>query len=158
VSDAWIAPASDARFLNLVANDSTVRPWVDANVVEGDLDLSPLLDDPQNYICLVGRYGFAIFAALSPHLYHWHAAVLPQGRGKWALDAARASLDWLFTKTSAAAVFAAIPQPNRPARHIVAALGFRLVAVAPAAWPSPAGPVALFNYALLRKQWRLVCQ
>lgn len=156
MSDTWIAQPANADFINAVVNDPSVADWV-RGPITGALDLAPLLSDRRNHV-LVGRYGFSVFRESFRHLYDWHAAVLPQGRGRWALGAARASLDWLFSRTNAVAVVASIPAPNRPARHVVAALGFTLITVMPSAWPMPNGRVPLMIYCLCRKQWGAPCQ
>lgn len=41
-----ITETRNATFLNKVANDPDVRPWL---LGEGELDLGPLLADPANY-------------------------------------------------------------------------------------------------------------
>jgi RimJ/RimL family protein N-acetyltransferase len=146
-NDAWLAPASDAHFLNAIANHSSVRPFMGGP--EGFLDLGRWVADPKTHV-LIGAHGFSIFHQLAYGLYDWHCGVLPEGRGRWALNAGKASLDYAFERISALAIIAAIPQPNRGARVLVSALGFKLRHVLPEAFPTPAGNVALYVYVMLR--------
>ena len=121
------APATDATFVNHVANDPTVKPWIAGGAGLDRIDLSLVVADRRSHV-LVGRWGYSIFRELqSPHIYDWNAAVLEPGRGRWALGAAKASLHWLFSRMPATIVIAAVPRTNRGARQIVAAIsGFGL--------------------------------
>jgi hypothetical protein len=103
----------------------------------------------------VGRHGFAIFKPLAADnfFWEWHGAVLPSGKGRWALGAARAAVGYLFDRTSAVAVIAPVPRTNRAARQIVGALGFELLHVAPEAWPIGRKRVALHFYWAKRSDW-----
>jgi RimJ/RimL family protein N-acetyltransferase len=145
----------DVAFVNAVVNDPEVESWV-RGPFRGQLDLSPIIADKRNVV-LVGEHGFAVFAYRFPGVYEWHAAVRSEGRGWWALAAGRAALDWLFEHTDAIAVLAPIPETNRPARHIAAALGFDLKQILPAAWSTSAVPVELCVYTLLRRDY-VLCQ
>jgi RimJ/RimL family protein N-acetyltransferase len=138
----------DTAFVNAVVNDPEVESWV-RGPFRGQLDLSPIISDHRNVV-LVGEHGFAVFAYRVPGVYEWHAAVRSEGRGPWALAAGRAALDWLFEHTDAIAVLAPIPEINRPARHIAAALGFGLKQILPSAWTAP---MELCVYTLLRRDY-----
>jgi hypothetical protein len=158
-NDAWLSLASDAHFLNAIANHPSIRDSV-AGSIEGELDLSPLLSDRRT-TCLVGAHGWVVFREQWPYIWDMHAAALPRGRGKWALGFGKAALCWLFdNKVACCAVIASIPEPNRPARLLANMLGFRLVCVSPAAWPMPAGVVPLYSYVLRRTEckWMEKCQ
>lgn len=157
-NDRDIYRVDDARAINAIVAHPEVDPWVRGPTV-GRLDLSPITADSRN-IALVGRHGCAIFKPLADHdhVYEWHGAVLPAGRGRWALAAARASLEYLFHYSTAVAVIAPVPQPNRAARQIVGALGFDLLHVAPEAWPIGGKRAALHFYWSKRSNWSAPCQ
>lgn len=108
----------------------------------------------------MGRHGFAIFKPLAADnfFWEWHGAVLPSGKGRWALGAARAAVGYLFDRTSAVAVIAPVPRTNRAARQIVGALGLQLLHVAPEAWPIGRKRVALHFYWTKRADWSASCQ
>jgi hypothetical protein len=159
-ADCWIARADgrDAAFFNSVGNNPDVSEWI-RGPLQAPLDLTRILTDDSN-LCLRGAYGFCVFHRLAPSIYDWHAATRPEGRGKWALNAARQSLDWLFSRTDAVAVVAPVPQHNRGARCIVRALGFALHRVLPAAWPiaDEGRAVSVYVYLMLRSVWGRPCQ
>ena len=159
-ADEWIARADvrDAWFFNAIGNDPAVVDWI-AGPVRPPLNLAPLLDDPDN-LCLIGRHGFAVFHKRCLGVYEWHAAVRPEGRGKWALNAARQSLYWLFSHTDAVAIIAPVPASNRGARCIVRALGFALHKVLPSAWPTAddGRAVSVYVYLMVRSVWGGPCQ
>jgi hypothetical protein len=158
LNDHDVYRVSDARAVNAIVADPSVDPWV-RGPVKGRIDLTEITADPRNF-CLVGRHGCAIFRPLVDldHFYEWHAAVLPSGKGRWALGAARAALTYLFRYTTAVAVIAPVPQPNRAARQIVGALGFELLHVAPGAWPIGRKHVSLHFYWTKRSDWSAPCQ
>lgn len=146
----------EVAFANAVVNHPAVNSWV-RGPIRGPLDLSSTLTNPSN-VMLSGEHGIAVFAHRAPGVYEWHAAVLPEGRGKWALAAARAALDRIFAETDAIAILAPIPDHNRGARYIVHSLGFGLKQVLPSAWPIGNGEfVPLRVYVLLRREW-MPCQ
>jgi hypothetical protein len=89
-----------------------------------------------------------------------HAAVRPAGHGRWALNAAKAALDWLFAHTDAVAIIAPVPASNRGARCIVRALGFALHKVLPAARPTAdeGRAESVYVYLMLRSVWSRPCQ
>jgi RimJ/RimL family protein N-acetyltransferase len=152
-----IERAFDAGFANAVLNHESVYSWVRGPHAEGRLDLSPLVADQRNLL-LVGEHGIAIFAYRVPCVYEWHAAVRPEGHGRWALEAARAALDYVFRETDAVAILAAVPEDNKAARYIVRTLGFGLKQVLPSSWSSDDGEiVSLCVYVLLRREW-MPCQ
>ena len=140
----------DVAFVNAVASHPEVEPWI-RGPFRGDIDLTPVVADRRN-IVLVGEHGFAVFAYRVTGVYEWHAAVRPEGHGLWALEAGRAALRWLFEHTDAVAVLAPVPEDNRPARQVVAALGFGLKQVLPASWGGQ-----LCVYVLLRRDY-VTCQ
>ena len=142
----------EVAFANAVVNHPEVHAQV-RGPVRGKLDLTPIIRDPRN-ITLIGEYGISIFAFRMPGVYEWHAAVLPDGHGPWALSAARAALAWLFEHTDAVAVLAPVPADNKPARHVVSALGFQQKQVLPASWTDAVGRIMpLHVYTLLRRDW-----
>lgn len=75
---------------NEVINDPSVRPYVGPEEM-GELDLTPLLDDPMNW-CMMGEHGGFLLTWSSPHAHEVHTFILPEGRGAWAREAARDGL------------------------------------------------------------------
>lgn len=77
----------DVARLNEVVNDPAVRPYVGAPDV-GHLDLSPLVDDPNNLFPFGEHGGFALIWT-APRTYEVHTFILKSGRGLWARQAAK---------------------------------------------------------------------
>jgi hypothetical protein len=159
MNDEWIAraDAGDARYFNSIGNDPAVIDWI-AGPLQPPLDLSPVFDDPHN-VCLIAQHGFAIFHQCCRGVFELHGAVVPQGRGRWALNALANALDFMFQREAAVVIVAGIPADNRSARGIVGTIGFRLMHVLPDVWPTATGRVPMYVYALLRRNWgRRQCQ
>lgn len=77
--------------INALANDPTIRPFVGGDLNQ-PLDLAALLDNERN-ICLMGEHGCFVLNWTSPGSYEVHTMVRPEGRGAWALSAAKLVLD-----------------------------------------------------------------
>ena len=89
--------ATDAKFINAVANHPAVRPHILAKANEA-LDFAPVAADTNNVI-LVGPYGGMIFHRLLPGLFEVHTLMLPEGRGDGTLDMAHSALLYMFSCT-----------------------------------------------------------
>lgn len=73
-----------------MVNHPAVRPFVGA-ADAGALDVSPLVDRPENLFPFGEHGGFALIWT-APHTREVHTFILPEGRGKWARDAAQEML------------------------------------------------------------------
>jgi hypothetical protein len=100
---------------------------------DGALDLTAAVHDPRN-VLLSSQHGCLIFARLSPGIYEVHSAVLPEGRGRWAADFARACLHWMFTRTDALEIVTKCPRGNLAARTLALHVGMKPAFVVPDAW------------------------
>lgn len=114
---------SDAGRINAVLNDPRVRPWV-ADAGEGILDIAPAVANRDN-VLLMGEYGGLVFFKRMPSIYEVHTQVLPEGRGKWALEMMRAAAAWMFIRTDCCEIVTRIPQGHIAARAAAMALGMR---------------------------------
>lgn len=77
----------DAAAINAVINHPAVRPFIGAPEV-GALDIAPILARPENLFPF-GEYGGFALVWSAPATREVHTYILPEGRGKWARDAAR---------------------------------------------------------------------
>jgi len=82
----------DADRINLVVNDPAVRPFVGA-VDAGDLDLTEAVERPEHWF-LMGEHGGFGLIWTAPNVHEVHTFILPSGRGKWAVKAAEAMIDF----------------------------------------------------------------
>lgn len=110
--------------INAIVNDPAVRPWV-ADVAAGPIDMTAEVANPAN-VCLVGRYGAFFCFKFWDGLYECHSQMLPDGRGKWAFDFARAGARYMFTATDCAEILTRIPEGHVAATALARAMGFSL--------------------------------
>ena len=89
----------DAGPVNAIVNNPEVRPYI-GGAVDEYLDLSIVVEQTRN-VFLIGEHGTFALAWGAPHTYEAHFAVLPAGRGAWALAAAREGLETMRTEFGA---------------------------------------------------------
>lgn len=113
--------ATDARFLNYVANHPDVRDGLllERNV---QLDYAPALKNQSN-VALIGEHGGMLFHCLLPGLYEVHTQVLLSGRGEWTLAMAQSALHWMFARTNATEIMTRVPEGNKGALTLTLNLG-----------------------------------
>lgn len=104
-----------AAFLNRVANDPAVRPWVGG---DGELDLTAIVSNPAN-IALINEHGGFIFERHDAGRYEGHTMFLPSGRGRAVRPAAMQAFRYIFTRTDASEIVTKVPESN-PAADIMA--------------------------------------
>lgn len=112
-----------AEFVNRVANDPSVFPHI-CGPFSGEVDLTPLIEN-ENCIALMGEHGGFVFLYCGDNVYDAHSIVLPSGRGPWALNAAKESLDWIF-EYGANEVLMRVPRGNIAVRALVRCLKGKL--------------------------------
>lgn len=103
----------DAKALNLVLNDPSVRPEL-LGAADGPVDVTALAENPDN-IVLMGEYGGVLLIKLLNGHYEVHTQVVEKGRGAWALGMIQAAQRWLFTHTDAWEVVTRVPVTNKAA-------------------------------------------
>lgn len=113
----------DATFLNAIANDPCVRPWIggDPSI---PVDLAPLLSDQGNY-AIVCEHGGWVLHNLAPGTYEIHTLFGKAGRGAYFRNAAVEMLRWMFTRTDALEILTKCPDDNPGAKMASTWVGFR---------------------------------
>jgi hypothetical protein len=76
----------DAQAINAVVNHPGVRPFVGLPEM-GELDLTPLVER-EEHLFPFGEHGGFMLAWTAPATREVHTFILPEGRGRWACDAA----------------------------------------------------------------------
>jgi hypothetical protein len=111
-----------ADFLNEVANDPSVRPWVAPG--REPLDLAFQVANPNN-ILLAGEHGCCLFLRTIPGIYEVHTQVRKEGRGEWtnALTAECARL--MFLRTDAYEIMTRVPHGHLAAKTAAISAGMR---------------------------------
>lgn len=118
-----VSRSFDAARFNEIHNHPDVRPWI-ANDVDGEVNLTPLIEDRRN-ILLLGEHGGCLFLYLQPGVYEVHTAVLPEGRGPWMRALSEAVAWYIFTATNAYEVVTRVPAGHLAAKAAADAQGFR---------------------------------
>lgn len=83
----------NASLLNHLANHPEIRPHIGGDVTQ-PIDLTEFASR-EEHIGLVGEHGGFLCSWTAPHCYEVHTLILPEGRGRWAYDFARAGRDWM---------------------------------------------------------------
>ena len=112
----------NAEWLNAVANDPEVRPWVGFPEL-GPVDFSPVLEQPET-VALVNDHGGFLCVPYVPGYYGVHVLFRPAGR-VGVLETAREGAAWMFAH-GAQALFAHL-LPKSPARRLVRLMGFDVI-------------------------------
>ena len=111
----------NAGIVNAVANHAAVRPFVGGL---GVLDMTVAIADADN-VALFGAHGGFVYEWAGPGIYEVHTLILPEGRGVWALDGARQSLDTMAKEHGAALIWTRIRRDYRHVRMFAHAAGMR---------------------------------
>jgi hypothetical protein len=104
--------------INRIANSAAVRPFVCYR--DGPMDWSPAIEG-----CIVlscGDDAVGVFEQTHPGVFQTHTMFGPTCRGRRAIEAARAMIDWMIPQ-HAVAIWGATPVVNRAARWFNRQLG-----------------------------------
>lgn len=82
----------DPARINAVVNHPMVRPYVGAPTL-GYLDMTDAAARPEHWF-LMGEHGGFMLGWSAPGAREVHTFILPDGRGKWAIEARTAMLDY----------------------------------------------------------------
>lgn len=86
----------DASRINYLVNHPAIRPHIGGDI-DCELDLTAAVSDVQN-IFLDGEHGGFACSWSAPDTYEIHTFVLPEGRGKWAMEFAEWGKQYLWDK------------------------------------------------------------
>lgn len=124
-----LARSHDAQVINAILNHPDVHRWLAFDGI-GHIDAGPLLT-PENIALLVWR-GDAVAGCFlymqRPYGHEVHAQMLPGFRGPLTVQAARASIAWLWTHTDSPMISATIAADNPAANALARHMGFSRVA------------------------------
>lgn len=139
----------DATFLNQVANDPAVRPWLGGS---GDaLDLTPLVANPANVSVVSERGGF-IAEQHEPTIYEVHSLFLPDGD---AINAMREGARYMFAATDCLELVTKVPATNKAAAGLARLAGFEQRFTRAKAWPIPDGFCDVAYLGLSLDRWMM---
>lgn len=111
-----------AGFLNEIANDPHVRPWIAPG--EQTLDLAFQIENKNN-VLLAGVHGCCMFLKMLPGVYEVHTQVRKEGRGAWTNAFTKACASWMFINTDAYEIMTRVPAGHAGAKVATMAAGGR---------------------------------
>jgi hypothetical protein len=112
----------DSAWANAVINHPEVKPGLALGYLDGDLDISPLVESPDN-VLYMGEFGGALFHWCAPGVYDVHNFILPEGRGAWGKRACLEIIEAIFER-GARMIWCMTPVENRACRLLNRMLGF----------------------------------
>lgn len=110
---------------NAIINDDQVRPWV-VSANDDVIDVRQLAQDPRG-VLMLGEPPLGCFCCFRvlDGVYEVHAAVLPEGRGKWCLEFGLSAVRHMFVTTDAIEIITMIPQGHIGTLALARATGFQ---------------------------------
>lgn len=120
------ATVEDREFVTRIYTSPDIWDRVSDDFTPGRdvIDLTDALRNPNIYILIPDNIGVFMYHPLNTILYQTHASVLPEFRGKKALEGARATGMWMYQNTLCRKVICLIPHKNYQAMAFARSLGF----------------------------------
>lgn len=146
-----IERATDAEWANRVLNSPVVRPDV-ADEKDGPLNIEPIVANPLNVV-LNGEHGVFVVIGYGGGIYEAHTAILPSGRGAWAVEFARAGFRYMFTTTDCVEVLTRVPKGHIAAKALTERVGFRHQFTTPAECLFRGSKVPCHIYTMTLQEW-----
>lgn len=147
-----IHQTTDVAAVNAIINHPRVKPWVSMPGQEV-LDASALLQAPHVALLLDDGSGCFLCVQHEPGRYEVHTNLLPAARGAKALDAARAAMDWMFTRTDCVELITKVPVDNPAAQRLTVFMGFTREFTRAQAFPRGTSWVDVDYYSISYRGW-----
>ena len=124
----------DTSLIKQVMTDPAIWDFIADDGSPAPSDFEPL--NPHGVIYLQAIQGCqlaGLFLFVPQNLvsYEVHTCLLPEGRGAFGVEAAKAAARWMWQNTTAKRIFTNIPSYNRPARWFAKAAGMRQFGINP---------------------------
>lgn len=147
--------AADAEWANWVLNHPVVRPDV-ADEKDGALDVSSIVANAQNVV-LNWEHGVFVVIGYGGGIYEAHTAILPSGRGKRAVEFARAGFQYMFTSTDCVEIITRVPVGHVAAKALTERVGFRHQFTTPPECLFRGERVPCHIYTMTLQEWFVTC-
>jgi hypothetical protein len=112
-----------SSLVNDLVNRPDIRPFVGGDTSK-PLDLSQAIED-ENNIALLGDFGGFVMIWCAPGTYEVHTMITEDGRGEWALDAARTGIAILADAYGARHLWTRVKPEARNVRTFTIAAGMK---------------------------------
>lgn len=109
--------------INALANHPELRPFVGGDP-KLPLDMTAAIDNDLN-VFLMGEHGGFILIWSAPGVYEVHTLIRPEGRGKWALDAAREGIATMKRDYGAKHIWTRVDPEQRNVRAFTMTVGMK---------------------------------
>ncbi len=100
--------------VNTIMRHKDVYPYItdDFSLPEIEFSFEDVLRNPHIYTLMPNKGSVFMFTPHSTILHEVHCAVLPEGRGRTAVEASIKARDWMFKNTECLKIVASIPECN----------------------------------------------
>lgn len=142
---------SSAVLVNEIINHPSIHPWV-CGPIKGPLDVTESIEDG-SYTALFGEHGGFLFWKMGGGIYDAHSAVLPEGRGKWAIRSAHEALRWMFEKEDAQEIMMTVPKGNIAVRALVRVLKAKFRGTIESGWWRDGRAIPCDVYSITKMDW-----
>jgi hypothetical protein len=145
-SAATLWRETDPDRINAVVNHPAVNVWGRS---PQQIDASPSMSA---LIALFGQHGGYVFWRVSPVIFEACSAVLPEGRGEWAVGILRVAIKWMFKNGGALEIMLSGPKGARRLQSGVFAK-LKCVGEIEDGWWVDGRSVSSEIYSLLKSDW-----
>ena len=135
--------------INALVNHPEVRPHVGGDPKLA-VDLTDVIDNDRN-VFLMGAHGGFTYIWTAPGCFEVHTLVRPEGRGSWALDAARESIATMHRDHGATHIWTRVLPELRNVRAFAIAAGLK--PCGQGVFDTGTGPLVYNLY-----EWRAQCR
>ena len=140
----------DIAHVNSILNHPEIHPWITFN--DDPVDFTWALGQSDRFV-LFGPYGGQIYHLVGPKTYEVHSAYLPEARGRYALEATKQTLRWMFTQTDATEILTRVPRGNIAAKALARACGLRKTTTMPDGFMRFGKPIPCDVMSLTKQAW-----
>jgi hypothetical protein len=142
----------DPSVVNTVSNHPSIFPSI-AGGREGPLDWTRFVED-RRHVFLAGDFGLSIFEFVEDGVYEMHMRVLPQGRGKWSIGFALASVAWMFRHPWVMTLVCRSPRGNYASHALVRRCCGKFECTLHNGWVDEVGcAIEADIYSMTRERW-----
>lgn len=109
--------------INALVNHPEMRPHIGGDP-KLPVDLTDAIDNDRN-VFLMGEYGGFCLIWCAPFCYEVHTLIRPEGRGKWAIEAAREGIRYMVEQYAARQIWTRVAPEQRNVRAFTLAAGMK---------------------------------
>jgi len=126
-----LATDKDKDLLNKIYSDDSVWPWIADDLVDAKFRhvlgtaLLGIIKRDSSVVLTDGQYVAFWYKPMNSIMMEVHTATLPGGRGRYAVDHGKESVEWIFNYTQFTKIISFVPEDNRQALLFSYNCGFK---------------------------------